>query len=75
MCMPNDCYGLSVCPLSSRFCPEPNQVQVFLDENGCAGVQHIAFHCDNIVSSVSCLRQNGVRFISPPPEYYSMVSQ
>lgn len=51
-----------------------NQVGTFLKENSGPGVQHIAFHTENIVGAVSCLRSNGVHFITPPPEYYLLVS-
>ena len=49
-------------------------MRTFLNHNGGPGVQHVAFHTENIVRSVSCLRSNGVQFIIPPPEYYAMVS-
>ena len=51
----------------------PNQVGVFLEENGGPGVQHVAFHSRNILYTVSALKERGVRFIHPPPEYYSEV--
>lgn len=51
-----------------------NQVQTFLKHNGGPGIQHIAFHTENIVGVVSCLRSNLVPFITPPPEYYSLAS-
>ncbi|XP_003383900.2 PREDICTED: uncharacterized protein LOC100633625 [Amphimedon queenslandica] len=49
-----------------------NQVGTFLKQNSGPGVQHIAFHTENIVGVVSNLRSNGVHFITPPPEYYSL---
>lgn len=51
-----------------------NQVQTFLTENKGPGVQHIAFRTDDIVGVVSSLRTNLVPFITPPPEYYTLVS-
>ena len=45
----------------------------FLNHNGGPGVQHVALHTDNIINAVSSLRSNGVQFIKPPPEYYSLV--
>lgn len=51
-----------------------NQVTTFLRHNGGPGVQHVALHTGDIVGSVSSLRSNGVQFITPPPEYYSLVS-
>ena len=53
---------------------EVNQVQTFLKDNNGPGVQHIAFCTEDIVGVVSCLRSNLVPFITPPPEYYLLVS-
>ena len=50
-----------------------NQVTTFLNHNGGPGVQHVALHTDSIINAVSSLRSNGVQFIKPPPEYYSLV--
>ena len=52
-----------------------NQVQTFLDHNGGPGIQHIAFHTEDITHTVSGLRNLGISFITPPPEYYSMVRE
>ena len=63
---------VSVLTLLHAFTGE-NQVTTFLNHNGGPGVQHVALHTDNIIDAVSSLRSNGVQFIKPPPEYYSLV--
>ena len=49
-----------------------NQVSTFLDNNGGPGVQHIAFHTDDIISTTAKLRKQGLSVIQPPLEYYSL---
>lgn len=49
---------------------EPGHVNEFLDEHGCAGVQHIAFATDGIVATVAELRRRGVAFMGTPDTYY-----
>ena len=47
---------------------------MFLNDNGGPGIQHIAFHTNNIVESASTLLDNDACLITPPPDYYSIVS-
>ncbi|MBT8208219.1 MAG: 4-hydroxyphenylpyruvate dioxygenase [Acidimicrobiia bacterium] len=47
-----------------------SQIEEYLDFYGSAGVQHMALATDDIVSTVSALRANGVRFLSTPQSYY-----
>lgn len=47
-----------------------SQVQLFIDQNYGAGIQHIAFASDNILKTVEVLRRNGVRFTRYPAVYY-----
>lgn len=47
-----------------------SQVQLFIDQNYGAGIQHIAFCSSNIFKSVEVLRANGVRFTKYPDTYY-----
>ena len=47
-----------------------SQIQEYLDSYGGPGVQHIAMATDDIVSSVAALRDRGVRFLTPPLNYY-----
>ena len=49
-----------------------DQVSTFLESNGGPGVQHIAFHTDDIISTASKLRKQGLSMIDPPVEYYSL---
>jgi len=47
-----------------------SQIQEYVDYYNGAGVQHIALQTDDIIHSVSCLRQRGVAFLDVPPKYY-----
>lgn len=47
-----------------------SQIEEFVDFHSGAGVQHIAFRCRDIVSTVQALRQRGVEFIDVPSTYY-----
>lgn len=50
-----------------------SQIQEFLDFYKTAGVQHIAVATDNIIETVSRLRENGVEFLYVPENYYDDV--
>jgi 4-hydroxyphenylpyruvate dioxygenase len=47
-----------------------SQVQLFIDQNYGAGIQHIAFVSGNIFKTVDMLRENGVRLTRYPDSYY-----
>lgn len=47
-----------------------SQIEEFLDFNGGPGVQHIAFRTNDIIATVTSLRERGVRFLFVPPAYY-----
>ena len=47
-----------------------SQIEEYLDFYRSPGVQHIAMATDDIVSTVSALRERGVRFIHVPETYY-----
>jgi 4-hydroxyphenylpyruvate dioxygenase len=47
-----------------------SQIEEFLDFYKTAGVQHIAVATDDILSTVSQLRKNGVDFLEVPETYY-----
>lgn len=49
-----------------------NQVSTFLSNNNGPGVQHIAFHTSDIISTTASLRKQGLSIIFPPVEYYSL---
>jgi 4-hydroxyphenylpyruvate dioxygenase len=52
-----------------------SQIQEYLECYGSAGVQHIALRTDDIVSTVTAMRQRGVRFLTVPDAYYDDVSE
>ncbi|HEX4868123.1 MAG TPA: 4-hydroxyphenylpyruvate dioxygenase [Acidimicrobiales bacterium] len=47
-----------------------SQIEEYLDFYGSPGVQHVALHTPDIVSTVEALRDRGVRFMDVPAEYY-----
>ncbi len=47
-----------------------SQIQEFLDLHNGAGVQHIALTCGDIISTVSDLRERGIKFLDIPHTYY-----
>jgi 4-hydroxyphenylpyruvate dioxygenase len=47
-----------------------SQIEEYLDFYGGPGVQHVAMATDDIVQTVSRLRENGVDFLQVPPTYY-----
>jgi 4-hydroxyphenylpyruvate dioxygenase len=51
-----------------------SQVQLFIDQNYGAGIQHIAFSSSNIFKSVELLRTNGVKFTKYPDVYYDKLA-
>ncbi|HUG84572.1 MAG TPA: 4-hydroxyphenylpyruvate dioxygenase [Euzebya sp.] len=48
-----------------------SQIEEYLDYYGSPGVQHMALHTDDIVTTVKALRDNGVRFMRVPDTYYA----
>ena len=55
-------------PLRPHF--RDSQIAKFVDDNQGAGVQHIAFAVDNIITSVEELKRRGVDFMETPKAYY-----
>ncbi|NET09822.1 MAG: 4-hydroxyphenylpyruvate dioxygenase [Symploca sp. SIO2B6] len=47
-----------------------SQIEEYLKFNQGPGVQHIALSTDDIISTVQCLKQAGVEFLSTPLTYY-----
>ncbi len=47
-----------------------SQIAEYLEYNCGPGVQHVAFLTENIVETVSRLRENGIEFLRVPPTYY-----
>jgi len=52
-----------------------SQIEEFLEYHEGPGVQHIALRTDDIVGTVSRLRQNGVEFLHVPAVYYEDLEQ
>lgn len=52
-----------------------SQVQEFLDLNQGAGVQHIALHTQDIVTTIATLRQRGLTLLTVPASYYEQLQQ
>ncbi len=50
-----------------------SQIQEYLEYNAGAGVQHIALTTDDIIHTVSLLRENGVEFLDVPDAYYDLI--
>jgi 4-hydroxymandelate synthase len=59
--------------------PDPKrtagQIDDFLSWHAGAGVQHVAFGTDDIVTAVSTLSEHGVRFLGTPPAYYDALEE
>lgn len=47
-----------------------SQIQEYLDYYDSPGVQHIALYTDNIIKTVSDLRERGIEFLETPGTYY-----
>ncbi|MEM0139101.1 MAG: 4-hydroxyphenylpyruvate dioxygenase [Ferroplasma sp.] len=47
-----------------------SQIQEYIDFYNSPGVQHIALKTDNIIKTVTMLRENGVEFLPTPVSYY-----
>ncbi len=50
-----------------------SQIEEFVNFNSGAGVQHVAFRCTDIISTVHNLRERGVEFIDVPSTYYDLL--
>jgi 4-hydroxyphenylpyruvate dioxygenase len=50
-----------------------SQVEEYLDFYGGEGVQHCALATNNIIETVTALRERGVEFLKIPPTYYETV--
>ena len=48
-----------------------SQIEEFLDFYKTPGVQHMALATDDIITTVSAMRDNGVRFLRVPETYYA----
>ena len=52
-----------------------SQIEEYLDFYHGPGVQHIAMATDNIIDTVSSLRQHGIEFLRVPSTYYENLTQ
>lgn len=52
---------------------DKSQIEEFLHEYRGEGIQHIALSTDNILHTVSTLKEHGVRFLDVPDTYYDMI--
>ncbi len=60
-------------PLRPNF--RASQITKFVDDNGAAGVQHVAMAVDNIVWSIEELKRRGVEFMDTPKAYYQALPE
>ena len=60
-------------PLRPNF--RDSQITKFVDDNGAAGVQHIAMAVDNIIWSIEELKRRGVDFMDTPKAYYQALPE
>lgn len=54
---------------------DPGQIDDFLKSHHGAGVQHLAFSCDDAVHAVRTLGGRGVEFLSSPAAYYDLLGR
>ncbi|KMU77310.1 4-hydroxyphenylpyruvate dioxygenase [Coccidioides immitis RMSCC 3703] len=52
-----------------------SQIEEFVDYYNGAGVQHIAFRTDDIITAVTNLRERGMQFLSVPTTYYTEIRE
>jgi 4-hydroxyphenylpyruvate dioxygenase len=52
-----------------------SQIEEFLAFHHGPGVQHIAFHTQDIIHSIEMLESLGIHFISTPESYYDMLPE
>jgi 4-hydroxyphenylpyruvate dioxygenase len=52
-----------------------SQIEEYLEFNGGPGVQHVAMQTEDIVRTVTGLREHGVLFMTTPDAYYDVVQE
>ncbi len=53
-----------------------SQIEEFIEEYLGSGIQHVAISTDNIIKTIHAMRNNGVEFLSTPPDtYYQMLKE
>lgn len=51
-----------------------NQVDIFLEDHGGPGVQHMGLYTPDIMSTVATFKRSGAQFVETPQAYYEDVS-
>ncbi|MCP4292972.1 MAG: 4-hydroxyphenylpyruvate dioxygenase [bacterium] len=68
--------GLIRIPLNEEKGSHVGQIEEYLREHKGEGIQHVAFICDDLISSWQKLKDLGVPFLSAPPDsYYEMLEE
>lgn len=62
--------GLIRIPLNEEAAGSSGQIEEYLMEFGGEGIQHIALSCDDLISCVDKLREQGVPLMTAPPATY-----
>jgi len=63
-------------PLNEEGQAGGGQIEEYLRAYNGEGIQHIAFHCDDLIATWDRLRALGTRFMTPPPAtYYEMLAE
>lgn len=53
-----------------------SQIEEFIEEYLGSGIQHVAISTDDIIKTIKAMRNNGVEFLSNPPDtYYEMLKE
>ena len=50
-----------------------NQVDIFLEDHGGPGVQHMGLYTPDIRAAISSFKDGGTQFVEPPQAYYEDV--
>ncbi len=63
-------------PLNEEGKAGGGQIEEFLRAYNGEGIQHVAFLCDDLISSWDQLKSLGTQFMTPPPDtYYEMLEE
>ncbi|WP_299584856.1 4-hydroxyphenylpyruvate dioxygenase [uncultured Microbulbifer sp.] len=63
-------------PLNEEAAGGGGQIEEFLMKYNGEGIQHIAFACDDLLACWDRLKEQGMEFMTPPPEtYYEMLEE
>lgn len=58
-------------PLYPHF--NDSQIQIFVEKNHGAGIQHLALSVDHLIDTIENMRSRGVEFLNTPNEYYDLL--